>query len=145
MATRSLIYLLDTNVLSALIARSPPEQVLAWVAARPIDQLFTSHICQAEILGGLASMPEGRRRRELEQAADQMFEQDFRGRIFPFDGAAARAFARLFAERRRSGRPIGPADLMIGAIAIAGEAELVTRNVPDFQTDGLTVINPWND
>jgi len=51
---------LDTNILTAIMsARSSPE-VAAWIAGQPEDALFATTICQAEILAGLAVMPEGR-------------------------------------------------------------------------------------
>lgn len=50
-------------------------------------------ITQAEILYGIALLPTGKRRSELNQAAQLMFLEDFAGRILPFDQAAAVAFA----------------------------------------------------
>jgi hypothetical protein len=47
----------------------PSTEVAAWIAGQPEDALFTTTICQAEILAGLAVMPEGRRRVALETAA----------------------------------------------------------------------------
>jgi predicted nucleic acid-binding protein len=34
-----------------------------------------------------------------------MFEEDFAGRVLPFDEPAAHAYAQLAAERRQAGRP----------------------------------------
>ncbi len=50
---------LDSNVLSALMAARPPPEVASWVSARPAGLLFTAAICQAEILAGLAVLPDG--------------------------------------------------------------------------------------
>jgi predicted nucleic acid-binding protein len=46
-----------------------------------------------------------------------MFEEDFAGRVWAFDAAAARAYAAIYAVRREAGRPIATMDLMIAAIA----------------------------
>jgi len=53
---------LDTNVLSELMRPAPSEAVQRWVAEQPVTNLFTTTITQAEILFGLALLPEGRRR-----------------------------------------------------------------------------------
>jgi hypothetical protein len=44
----------------------PVPEVAAWVSGQPAKLLFTATVCQAEILSGLAIMPEGRRRFDLE-------------------------------------------------------------------------------
>ena len=139
------MFLLDTNVLSALMYPIPPVVVVRWIAARSYEELFTSSVCQAEVLAGLAIMPRGRRRQRLEQAADVMFEDDFAGQILPFDTKAAMHYAHILVERRRSGRPISTEDLMIAAIALSRDAIIVTRNVYDFEGCGVGVINPWDE
>ena len=64
------MFVLDTNVLSAIMSSQPVPEVAAWVAAQPEEMLFTATVCQAEILAGIAILPDGRRRRTLEEAAD---------------------------------------------------------------------------
>jgi toxin FitB len=63
------MYVLDTNILSAIMSARPSPELATWIAGQPEDALFTTTICQAEILAGLAVMPEGRRRVALETAA----------------------------------------------------------------------------
>jgi len=135
--------LLDTNVLSAMMGVRPVPEVAAWMADKPMERLFTTCISQAEILSGLAIMPEGRRRRELEIAARAIFLEDFDGRVLPFDMQAATAYAELFAIRRWSGRPAAPLDLMIASVAKSRHASVVTRDISGFEGCGLIVINPW--
>jgi toxin FitB len=139
------MFLLDTNVLSAVMGSRPAPQVAQWMGAQPVDLLFTATVCQAEILSGIAVLPRGRRREGLELAAVAMFHEDFAGRILPFDSEAAVTYAELFAARRAAGRPTATADLMIAAIARARGASLVTRDIGDFEGCGLTLINPWAD
>ena len=138
------MFVLDTNVLSAIMSSQPVPKVAAWVAAQPEETLFTATVCQAEILAGIAILPDGRRRRTLEEAADAIFADDFDGRILPFDSTAAGLYPQLFPIRRRAGRSTATADLMIAAVARAHDASLATRDIPDFQECGLTLINPWD-
>jgi predicted nucleic acid-binding protein len=137
------MFILDTNVLSNAMAAHPAPAVAAWIAGQPLELLFTASICQAEILSGIAILPQGRRRASLEAAANALFRDDFAGRVLPFDGEAAVAYADVFSARRRAGRPAATADLMIAAIARTKGASVVTRDIGDFEDCGLTVIDPW--
>jgi len=137
------MFLLDTNVLSAMMSTGPVPEVAAWVSGQQAELLFTATICQAEILAELAIMPEGRRRSALEAAARAMFLEDFEGRVLPFDMAAAAAYADLFAARRRAGRAAATVDLMIASVARCNGASVVTRNAADFDGCGIAVVNPW--
>ncbi len=136
------MFILDTNILSAMMRLDRVPEVADWLDAQDEQQLFTTAISQAETLAGLAIMADGRRRRDFEATASAMFD-DFEGRILPFDSDAALLYADLFALRRRAGRPTAPQDLMIAAIARSQDASMVTRNVGDFEGCGLTLINPW--
>jgi predicted nucleic acid-binding protein len=111
--------------------------------SEPITALFTTTITEAELLYGAALLPDGRRRRALEQVLMQLLGTRFAGRILPFDSAAAREFADIASQRRLGGRPIAEADARIAAIARSRGASLATRNVTDFTGCGLTVIDPW--
>ena len=80
---------LDTNILSELMRSEPAAAVFAWVSAQPRATLYTTSVSKAEILYGIAVLPEGRRRLALAAAAEAMFADDFEGRVLPFDEAAA--------------------------------------------------------
>ena len=138
-----MIYLLDTNVLSETMKPRPAAEIAAWMRAQPLRSLFIAAICQAEILAGIAIMPTGRRRTELEAMAHAIFSQDFDGRILPFDAQAAGVYAKLFALRRQSGRPIETPDLIVAATARVHDAAIVTRDTGGFDGCGLAVVNPW--
>jgi predicted nucleic acid-binding protein len=136
--------ILDTNVLSEVIRSVPAAAVLRWLSTHPASGLFTTTITQAEILYGLALLPKGKRRAALQSAAETMFEEDFAGRVLPFDSDAARAFAHIAASRRASGRPIPQWDAQIAAITRSRGAAPATRNTGDFEHCGITLLNPWS-
>jgi len=135
--------ILDTNVLSEVMKPAPDAEVLAWMAAQPAANLYTTSITQAEILHGLMLLPAGRRRRALEAAATSMFTEDFGGRILGFGTDAAPPYARIASERRRAGRPISHFDAQIAAIACSTGAAVATRNLRDFDGCGVTLVDPW--
>jgi hypothetical protein len=92
---------------------------------------------------GLAILPLGKRKTDLEQAAHQIFENQLQERVLSFDQSAAVAFSEIAAWRRQLGKPISQADAQIAAIARSRIGTLATRNVSDFEECNISIINPW--
>jgi predicted nucleic acid-binding protein len=138
------VIVVDTNVISELMRAEPDAKVVAWIAAQPRAQLYTTHINQIEVLYGIAILPEGRRRAALKTAAEGMFAEDFAGRILPFGASAAARYAEIMLSRRRVARPIEGFDALIAAIALAGGATVATRDVGGFSDCGLVIVDPWS-
>jgi toxin FitB len=134
---------LDTNVLSEPLRPTPSAKVLDWMRSQPGTALFTTTIAEAELLYGIALLPQSQRRRALESVVGRMFAVHLAGRVLPFDSAAAREYADIAAMRCRAGRPMSEPDARIAAIARSRGAELATRHVADFAGCDLEVINPW--
>jgi predicted nucleic acid-binding protein len=137
------VIILDTNVLSEFMRVVPSPVVMDWVGQQEASELFVTTITQAEVYYGLALLPVGKRRGDLERAARLMFEQDFEGRILTFDSAAAVEYAVVASLRRQVGKPIALADAQSAAIALANNAMLATRNISDFVDCQLILVNPW--
>lgn len=135
--------LLDTNVVSELMKPVPARPVAAWAALHAATSLYTTSITEAEILHGVMLLPAGQRRARLQVAAEAMFGEDFRGRVLPFGSEAARAYALIAAQRRRSGRPISHFDAQIAAIGRSTRASIATRNTADFEGCGVELVDPW--
>ena len=134
---------LDTNILSELMKPAPSERVVAWMAAQPAQSLYTTSVTQAEILHGVMLLPSGRRRKAFETAAEDMFREEFAGRVLAFGSDEALPYARIAVDRRRAGRPISQFDAQIAAIARSTGAAVATRNVTDFEGCGINLVNPW--
>ncbi len=133
---------LDTNVLSEILRPKPAEPVVRWLDEQPAATVFVTTVTQAEILYGVELLPEGRRKRALIRIVEEIFREDFAGRVLPFDAPAARAYAEIAAARRRKGRPISQFDAQIAAICRACGARLATRNTQDFEDCGIGLIDP---
>ena len=136
--------ILDTNVLSEFMRAVPNPTVMDWIEQQVSSEVFVTTITQAEIYYGLALLPMGKRRSDMERAVQQMFEQDFLERILTFDNVAALEYAKLASLRRQIGKPIAQADAQIAAIALSKNAVLATRNIADFCDCQITLVNPWN-
>ncbi|MDO4232126.1 MAG: type II toxin-antitoxin system VapC family toxin [Lautropia sp.] len=135
--------ILDTNVISEAIRPSPDPHVQAWLKMMPREALFTTVISRAELLYGVALLPNGRRKSDMKEAVLRILDSGLKGHIIDFDSRCADIFAGIAAQRRQQGMPISQADAMIAAIAIARKATLATRNTKDFQGCGVELINPW--
>lgn len=139
------VILLDTNVLSETLRQAPNERVASWFSDQPVSTLFTSAITRAELLYGVAILPEGERRTRLREAVIRILDEGFLGRVLAFDGDVADAYADIASLRRVAGRPISQLDAMIVAIARSREATLATRNTKDFEGCDVDLIDPWSD
>lgn len=137
--------ILYTNILSELMHSEPNVRVLNWVNSQPISMLGITAITISEILYGIEKLSEGKRKISLLSIAKRMFDEDFNGRIFPFNERAAIEYSILVLKREKSGSTISMADAIIASISIMGGHSLATRNTKDFKSTGIHLINPWND
>ena len=139
------MFILDTNVVSELMRPVPEPALKSWIADRATSSMFLTSVCEAELRFGLAVMPSGRRRDGLAASLERMLRAGFASRVLPFDSAAARAYAEIASARRAAGYPISQFDGQIAAIALTHGMVLATRNIWDFRSIGLAIVNPWAD
>lgn len=135
--------ILDTTVVSEPLKPAPDAAVLAWLNAQEPQTLYLTSVSLAELLSGIAALPNGRRRDALQLALTAQMLPLFEGRILPFDTVAAQAFAQVNASAVGSGNPISFADCAIAAIASAHGFAVATRNTRDFRDTGIKTFNPW--
>jgi predicted nucleic acid-binding protein len=137
------MYLLDTNVISeirkARAGKADPH-VTAWAAAVPVVDLFVSVISIQEIEIGvlLAERRDPRQGRLLRAWLDVHVLGAFADRILPVDVPVARRSAHLHVPRTRPVR-----DALIAATALVHRMTVVTRNVADFSSTRVPIVNPW--
>lgn len=135
--------LLDTNIISELMRPSPHESVAQWLSHQPLAHLWISSITVTEILYGLERIPKGSRRQVMFLEFNQFISKGFHKNMKVFDYAAAVIAAQIRAAREARGRPMSMADAQIAAIARVHGFALATRNTKDFESCGLTLINPF--
>ena len=134
---------LDTNVLSELMKPAPEQRVLRWFDAHARSEFATTAINEAELLAGIALLPEGQKKRRLAEATKAMLRDELGGRVFAFDSDAADALAMIVRARARKGKPIDFQDACIAAICKARDATIVTRDRSGFEGTGIAVVDPW--
>jgi len=135
---------LDTNVLSELMKERPSPKVTAWFRERPLLDLYTTAITEAEIFYGIELLARGTRRQKLLLAAESLFTMDLHDHVIGFERDAARIFSRIAAHRHLQGKPISHPDAQIAAIVQLHAATLATRNIADFHDCGIDLVDPWN-
>lgn len=124
---------LDTNVISELMRPKPDARVVDWLDRQDAISVTISSITVAEILYGIERLPNGRCKRDFAAMAAAMFEEDFSGRILPFDSGAAVHYAEQVATRKTAGKQVHMADAQIAAICIHHGAMLaVGSRVIDY-------------
>lgn len=136
--------LLDTNVISAVMAPAPPRPVLEWLNHQETVRLYLSAITLAEIGYGLRVLPDGRRRRDLENRFTKFVADGFEQRILSFDKRAAFLYGEIMGHRRELGRPLGILDGQIASIARAHRLAVATRKTRDFEDCGIELVNPFD-
>lgn len=112
---------------------------LADLSVLPDEPLITAITLAELTVGPLVATTD--RERAARQAHLQQAESDFDA--VPFDASAARAFGRVAASLRQSGRKtvVRSYDAMIAAIALAHALPVYTCNPGDFTgIDGLEVV-----
>ncbi|MFZ0201050.1 MAG: type II toxin-antitoxin system VapC family toxin [Candidatus Sulfotelmatobacter sp.] len=134
--------ILDTNVMSEFMLRSPNPKVLGWIDRQPRSSLWTTAVTIFEIRLGLQIMPTSKRRDLLDQRFDEVLAR-MNEQIVPFDTEAARHAASLMASRKIQGHPRDLRDTMIAGIVLAHHATLATRNVSHFDDLSAPLIDPW--
>ena len=134
---------LDTDVVSEMMRSTPSRVVVAWLGSRPLTEQHTTVITLAEVRYGIARLPQGRRRRELGGAADEVFAT-FGDRILPVDLDAAVRYGGIRDQRESAGTPISDMDALVASVCHANGATLATRNTDDFTGLGLDLVDPWD-
>jgi predicted nucleic acid-binding protein len=135
--------ILDTNIVSALMAPVPDPSVVTWLDRQPRISIWSTAITVLEIQRGIRALSDGRKRSRLTREFEKLVTDHLGGRIASFDQAAADQAANLIAARERIGKNYDLEDGMIAGIALTHRAAIATRNVKHFDDLPLTVVNPW--
>lgn len=137
------MYLLDTNVVSELRkagSKKANKNVVNWASNVSSSKLFISVITVFELEIGVLQIE----RRDSEQGAvlrswlNLHVLPSFSERIISLDISVAQRCARLHVPNPKSDR-----DAMIAATALVHDMTIVTRNIDDFVSTGVQLLNPW--
>lgn len=136
-------YLIDTCIISELIAKQPDQTVLDWFERQNAADLYLPVVTIGEIAKGIARLPESRRQAALAEWLTQDLMIRFSGKIQNLDAETMLLWGDLLGRLEMQGRVLPLMDSLIAAIALQGSFQLVTRNTKDFEGTGVQLINPW--
>jgi tRNA(fMet)-specific endonuclease VapC len=130
------MYLLDTCAISDLFSGVGKTQER--VKAVSPSRIAISAVTTMEVLYGF----------QLSSGAEKKFAAAFRElcaatKVLPFDEPAAALAARIRAELKERGTPIGPWDLLIAATAVANGCILVSSNLREFNRIPDLAVEDW--
>ena len=117
-------YLLETSTLS-LLMKDIPEVKGRLNSLTESDYLFTCPIVKGEILFGISRLPEGKRRQDLQQKANELFAAI---PCEPISENVSDAYANVKLAAQKQGTSLGECDLWIAATALTLDAILVASD-----------------
>ena len=117
--------MLDTDILSDLLKRTPSPELQEKVRTVPVEEQFTSSITLGELIYGA-------QKKRSERLLSQVRRIVANLQILPFSSSAAAVYGQVRAELEAAGNPIGEADTRIAAIALEHGLIVVTGNVRHF-------------
>jgi tRNA(fMet)-specific endonuclease VapC len=136
-------YLLDTCVISELVAKKPNPRVLEWIDSIDADGVYISVITVGEITKGIEKLPNTKRKKELIDWLENELLIRFQDNLIELDVNILIQWGKLNARLEISGQRAPAIDSLIAATALEHELILVTRNESDFVETGVEILNPW--
>jgi predicted nucleic acid-binding protein len=136
-------YILDTNVISELVAARPNPKVVNWIQSVNSNQVFLSVIAIGELKKGIEKLPDSDRKVTLDQWLHEDLLVRFENQLLLIDQETMLIWGRLIAQLEMIGRSISAIDSLLAATALQWQYTLVTRNTTHFELAGIVLLNPW--
>lgn len=136
-------YLLDTNVISELVAKQPNPNVIQWIDDLDPNSVYLSVITIGELRKGIEKLPESKRKDALRAWLNDDLLVRFNGHILELDIPVMLTWGKMIGQLEQAGKPLPALDSLIAAITLHHQCTLATRNEDDFRATGITLFNPW--
>ena len=137
-------YLLDTNIISELISKTPNKKVMAFISDLDEERLYLSVITIGEIKSGIEKLDDGKKKETLLHWLENDLLIRFHNRIVEIDIEVMLQWGKIHTELKKMGKPLPVMDSIIGSIAQAKNFILLTRNEKDFKHLDIQMINPFD-
>lgn len=130
-----IIYLIDTNIASEFVKKSPNPKVMEWVQSAEFLALSVVTIEEAHF--GLAWQPNARKLALFNGIVQTMHA------VYPITESIAQRAGVLCGQFQAQGVVRSAPDMLIAATAQEHQLIIATRNVRDFLGCGVQVLNPF--
>lgn len=136
-------FILDTCVISELVAKRPNPKVVEFIDSLDSDDVYLSVIAIGEITKGVEKLPGSKQKQELYSWLKEDLLARFYARVVPLDIDILMEWGLLIAHLESTGITLPAIDSLISATALTHKLTLVTRNADDFKDTGVEIVNPW--
>lgn len=129
-------YILDTNVFIHIMQNKTPN-LLKKISQQRGASFYLSSITEAELWYGVANSKQRMKNEELLIKLLSYFVK------LPFNSVDAEKYGSIKFEQMKSGKVIGPYDLLIATQAIELDAILITANEKEFKQIRNLKVENW--
>ena len=136
-------YLLDTNIISEFISKTPNQKVIDYILTIDENDLYLSVVTIGEIKTGIEKLDNGNKKEKLLYWLEHDLLNRFQHRIIDIDTAIMLQWGVINNKLKKLGKPLPIMDSLIGATSKVKDHILITRNEKDFQNLNIKMINPF--
>lgn len=136
-------YLLDTNIISEFISKTPNKNVIDYILALNENDLYLSVITIGEIKAGIEKLDNGSKKEKLLHWLENDLLNRFQNKIIDIDTEVMLQWGTINNRLKQLGKPLPIMDSLIGATSEIKGFVLITRNEKDFKNLNIKMVNPF--
>jgi len=137
-------YLLDTNIISEFISKTPNKKVVDYILILNEDDIYLSVITIGEIKAGIEKLNSSRKKDNLLHWLENDLLIRFENRIIDIDIEIMLQWGIINTHLKQLGNPLPIMDSLIGSTVQVKDMVLLTRNEKDFKNLDIKIVNPFN-
>ena len=136
--------ILNTAVILEMIHPRPQKNVLQWLDTQDTAQLYLTSLSVAALFSWVDNLAPEQPKAALSAALLDMLNEDFAGRLLPFDAPSALYYPRVMALSKAANMEMAERDIQLAAICLNHQATLATDHADVIAHTGVELINPWD-
>ncbi|MEA1892694.1 MAG: type II toxin-antitoxin system VapC family toxin [Campylobacterota bacterium] len=136
-------YLLDTNIISEFISKTPNNNVINHILTLDENDLYLSVVTIGEIKAGIEKLDNGSKKEKLLYWLENDLLNRFQSKIIDIDTNIMLQWGVINNRLKNLGKPLPIMDSLIGATSEVYDYILITRNEKDFKNLNIKIINPF--
>ena len=138
------MWLLDTNVISELRKPRPDTGLVSWLIIQPVQNLWTSDVCLAEIRAGIELQENFVQKSLLQSWYNEVVEPQFEGKKLSACDAVLEIWLRLIKQLQAMRKNAPSVDLLVAATCLNAKFTAVTRDTTPFIAAGVPTFRAFS-